>query len=144
MAKGERNKRFNAEKAMQDKWNEFKAYCDNATVTKTEFSQRTSEFITATIPSPITYTIKGFCNYIGMTEQNFYATYANNPRFELVIARMKEECEVDVRKKFENNTLNPRLAGLWMSRHGYTTNVTAEVEADMDLNISVDYGDDAE
>ena len=26
--------------------------------------------------------------------------------------------------------------------YGYTTNVNEKVEADMDLNISVDYGDD--
>ena len=140
MAK-EHSKRFNLGKAMLDKWNEYKSYCDSKTVTRTEFSQRTGEFKTANIPAPVTYTIKGFCTYIGMTEQNFYETYNKNKRFELVISRMKEECEIDAREKFENGTLNSRLAGLWMSRYGYATNINQDIEADMDLNVTVDYGD---
>ena len=128
---------------MWQKWEEFKEYCDHEMVIRTEFSQKASEFVTASIPAPITYTIKGFCKFIGMTEQNFFATYNKNKKFELVISRMKEECEIDARKKFENGTINSRLAGLWMSHYGYTTNnnVNAEVEADMDLNITIDYGD---
>ena len=63
-----------------------------------------------------------------MTEQNFYATYNKNERFELVIARMKEECETDARRKFENNTINSRLAGLWMSRYGYSTKSESKEE----------------
>ena len=127
---------------MWRKWERFKEYCDNKTVVRTEFSQKLGEFVTDVIPSPVTYTIKGFCKYIGMTEQNFYATYNKNKRFESVIARMKEECEVDAREKFENNTLNSRLAGLWMSNYGYTTNVNQEIDADMELNVTVDYGDE--
>ena len=137
----EHSKRFNHEDDMYEKWEEFKKYCDNKTVTRTEFSQRTSEFVTAVIPAPVTYTLKGFCKFIKMTEQNFYETYAKKKRFESVIARMREECEIDAREKFENNTLNSRLAGLWMSNYGYTTNVNQEIDADMDLNITVDYGD---
>ena len=140
--KKEKSKRFNTPEAMQDKWKEYKEYCDSQTVTRTEFSQKNSEFVSATIPAPITYTIKGFCIWLGMTETNFYLTYNDNDRFKSVIAHMKEECEMDARRKFENNTINSRLAGLWMSNYGYTTNVNEKVEADMDLNISVDYGDD--
>ena len=141
MAK-EHNKKINTEKIMWEKWEEYKKECDNKTVVRTEFSQRASEFISAVIPAPVTYTIKGFCKFIGMTEANFYATYNKKEKFESVIARMKEECEVDAREKFENNTLNSRLAGLWMSNYGYTTNVSADVETDMELNISVDYGEE--
>lgn len=114
-------KMFKTEKAMWKKWVEYKDYCDNKTVVRTEFSQKTSEFVTAVIPSPVTYTIKGFCLWIGMTETNFYLTYDKDEKFKLVITRMKEECEVDARQKFENNTINSRLAGLWMSHYGYTT-----------------------
>lgn len=143
MAK-EHSKKFNTAKAMWEKWERFKAYCDSRTVTRTEFSQKSSEFVTAEIPAPVTYTIKGFCKYIAMTETNFYLTYDKNDKFKSVIARMKEECEIDAREKFENNTLNSRLAGLWMSNYGYTTNVSQDIDADMDLNISIDYGDDPE
>ena len=121
-------KKFKTAKIMWDMWNEYKAYCDSRTVTRTEFSQRTSEFVTAEIPAPVTYTIKGFCLWIEMTEQNFYATYNKDKRFELVIARMKEECEIDARQKFENNTLNSRLSGLWMSHYGYSTKSESKEE----------------
>lgn len=134
----EYSKRINTEKAMYDAWESFKYYCDHKTVTRTEFSQRSSEFVTAEIPSPVTYTIKGFCNYIGMTETNFYLTYNSNEKFKSVIARMKEECEVDAREKFENGTLNSRLAGLWMSNYGYTT----KAESNMELKNKVVIVDD--
>lgn len=127
MAK-EYKKKINSAQAMEDAWEQYKAVCDAKTVTRTEFSQRTSEFVTAVIPSPVTYTIKGFCIYIGMTEQNFFATYTKNKKFELVIARMKEECEADARQKFENGTINSRLAGLWMSHYGYSTKSESKEE----------------
>ena len=127
MAK-EYKKKINSATAMAEAWEQYKAVCDSKTVTRTEFSQRTSSFVTAVIPSPVTYTIKGFCIYIGMTEQNFFATYTKNKKFELVIARMKEECEADARQKFENGTINSRLAGLWMSHYGYSTKSESKEE----------------
>jgi hypothetical protein len=74
MAK-EHNKKINTEEIMWEMWKNYKKECDNKTVIRTEFSQRTSEFVSAVIPAPVTYTIKGFCKFIGMTEANFYATY---------------------------------------------------------------------
>lgn len=127
MAK-EYKKKINSAKAMEDAWEQYKMECDSKTVTRTEFSQRLSQFVTAVIPSPVTYTIKGFCIFVGMTEQNFYETYAKNKKFELVIARMKEECESDARQKFENGTINSRLAGLWMSNYGYSTKSESKEE----------------
>ena len=115
-------------KSMAEAWEKYKEHCDAQTVIRTEFSQKTSEFVTAVIPAPITYTVKGFCIHNGMTEQNFYATYNKNDRFESVIARMKEECEIDARRKFENNTINSRLAGLWMSNYGYSTKTESKEE----------------
>lgn len=110
-----------ARQAIWDKFIEYKVVCDNKTVIRTEFSQRTSEFVTAVIPAPVSCSLKGFCNYVGMTEQNFYEYYAKKPQLESVIARIKEVCELDAREKFENGTINSRLAGLWMSNYGYST-----------------------
>lgn len=121
-------KMFRTANAMWEKWTAYKMFCDSKTVVRTEFSQKSSEFVTAVIPAPITYTIKGFCLWCGMTEQNFYATYNSDKRFESVIARMKEECEIDARQKFENNTINSRLAGLWMSNYGYSTKTESKEE----------------
>jgi hypothetical protein len=108
-------------------WEDFKQYCDSQMVTRTEFSQKTACFVTAKIPAPITYTIKGFALYCGMSEQNFYATYAHDAKFEPVYARMKDECEQDARRKFENGVLPTQLSGLWMSNYGYTTNQNQNV-----------------
>jgi hypothetical protein len=33
---------------------------------------------------------------------------------------MREECEVDIRMKFELGIIDSRLAPLWMSRYGYS------------------------
>ena len=127
MAK-EYKKKINSPKAMKDAWEQYKEKCDSDKVTKTEFSQKLGEFVTAVIPSPTTYTVEGFCDFVDMTRQNFYSTYGNNKKFDMVIARMKEECEVDARRKFENGTLPSKLAGLWMSRHGYSTKTESKEE----------------
>lgn len=122
-------------------WNEYVEECDNAKVIRTEFSQKDSDFVTREIPAPITVTIKGFClNKLKMTESNFYATYNKDPEFELVIARMKEHCEVDARCKFENGSINPKLAGLWMSHYGYSTQIKEDITSDNSLDIKIDYG----
>lgn len=114
--------------AVWEKYLEYKEHCNSRTVTRTEFSQRTSEFVTAVIPAPVTCTLKGFCNFVGMTEQNFYKYYASKKQLESVIARIKEDCELDAREKFENGTVNSRLAGLWMSNYGYSTKSESKEE----------------
>lgn len=120
---------------MKQKWEEYKKKCDENTVVKTEFSQRIAQFVTAEIPSPITYTIKGFCSFIGLTESGFYATYNKDKKFELVIARMKEECENDARAKFETGTIPSQLSGLWMSHYNYTTKTDANVSGAVPVAI---------
>lgn len=120
-------KRFPSPAAMLDEWNQFKAVCDTATVTRTEFSQKLADFVTGEIPAPVTYTIIGFCSWAGITRQDFYATYGKDPEFDTVIARIAEECELDARRKFENGTLPTQLSGLWMSNYGYSTTQKADV-----------------
>lgn len=121
-------KRFPTPDDMLADWNEFKKECDMATVIRTEFSQRLAQFVTETIPSPITYTILGFCSYAGITRQDYYETYAKDPAFDIVTARISDECEQDVRRKFENGTIPTQLSGLWMSKFGYSTSQKAEVD----------------
>lgn len=119
--KNGRPRKIKTPKALETLWQEFKDYCDSRTAVTTAFSQKSGEFVTAIIPKPVTYTIKGFCVFIGLTERDFYAVYDKDIKFQSVIARMKEECEIDARQKFENGTIDSRLAGLWMSNYGYTT-----------------------
>lgn len=120
MAK-EYKKKINSAKQMMDAFEAFYEECNSKTVVRTEFCQKSGEFVTATIPAPVTVTKKKFALYLGMTEKNFYETYGKNEKFQSVIARITEICEIDAREKFENGTINSRLAGLWMSNYGYST-----------------------
>lgn len=102
-------------------WEKYKTICDNKSVVVFDHNKKTGEYDINEIIRPITYTIKGFAVFLGMTERNFYSTYNENPKFQYVIARVREECEVNTREKFELGLINPKLAGLWMSKYGYST-----------------------
>ena len=67
----------------------------------------------------MTCTIEGFCVWANISRSIFYDTYAADGRYSDIVTRMKEECEVDARMKFELGVIDPKLAALWMSRHGY-------------------------
>lgn len=41
---------------------------------------------------------------------------------------MREECEVDAREKFELSVIPSQLAGLWMSKYGYTSKVDTDAD----------------
>jgi hypothetical protein len=77
-----------------------------------------------------------------MSERAFYLLYDKEDKLQSVIVRMKEECEIDAREKFENGTIDSRLAGLWMSNYGYSTKTDATVEADVGVTIIDDLGED--
>lgn len=126
-----RPRKIKSVKAMEDAWGEYKDYCDNQIVLSHEFSQRNSQFVSAELRRKTTYTIEGFCVYIGLARKAFYDTYANDERFTHIVTRMKEECEIDARMKFETGQIPSQLAGLWMSKHGYTTKTDANVTADV-------------
>lgn len=138
-----RNRRISSTKKMADLWEEYKEFCDNQMVMSHDFSQKESKYVSAELKKRITYTIEGFCVFIGLTRSAFYDTYEKDEKYSDMVTRMREECEVDARKKFETGELPPQLAGLWMSRHGYTTKTDTSLDTtDMCLNISIDYGGD--
>lgn len=139
-----RARKFGSASALEKAWEEYKEYCDGKTVTTTAFAQKSGQFVTAVVPHPITYTIKGFCAFAGLTEAAFYDLYNKEAKLEPVIARMKQDCEIDAREKFENGTLDSRLAGLWMSNYGYTTKTDSQVSNSVDVTIIDDLGDDDE
>ncbi|PKM69247.1 MAG: hypothetical protein CVU95_00875 [Firmicutes bacterium HGW-Firmicutes-2] len=108
-------------KKMKELWDEYKDYCNNRQVLAHEFSSKNSEFVSAVLKRSVTYTIEGFCNYVNLSRQAFYADYAGHEKFLDIVTRMREECEVDNREKFELGMIPTQLAGLWMSKYGYTT-----------------------
>lgn len=124
-----RPRKFKTAAELEAKWAEYKEYCNNRTVLTHDFSSKNSEFVSAELKRSVTYTIEGFCVYAGIARQDFYTTYAEDKRFCDIVTRMREECETDAREKFELGVIPTQLAGLWMSKYGYSTkqDVNAEV-----------------
>lgn len=124
-----KRRRIRSPRMLAQLWDEYKQDCDHQQTLVSEFSAKNSEFVTEALPRSCTYTIEGFCVYLGLARSAFYDTYANDPRYSDMVTRMREECEVDARRKFELQVLPSQLAGLWMSRHGYTTKTDAGAES---------------
>lgn len=126
-----RPRRFKNPKQLEQAWEDYKTICDTQTVTTHGFSTKNSEFVSAELLHPITYTIEGFCAHYKIARAAFYQNYANDDKFADTVTHMREDCEVDARKKFELQILPSQLAGLWMSKYGYTTKI--EQKADVTL-----------
>ncbi|MCL2815359.1 MAG: DNA-packaging protein [Oscillospiraceae bacterium] len=106
---------------MKKLWEEYKDDCNNQIVLTHDFSAKNSEFVSKELRRSVTYTIEGFCVFVGLSRSKFYENYANSKKYGDTVTRMKEECEIDARKKFELQIIPSQLAGLWMSNHGYST-----------------------
>ena len=63
----------------------------------------------------------------GISRSKFYENYANDEKYGDTVTRMREECEIDAREKFELGIIPSQLAGLWMSNYGYSTRTESEV-----------------
>lgn len=119
---------------MERLWEEYKAYCDNQSVLTHEFSGARAEFVSKELRKKITYTIEGFCVFLKISRNAFYSTYTEDERFRDVVTRIREECEVDVRGKFETGQIPPQLSALWMSKFGYGANANVKVDAEELVN----------
>lgn len=120
-----RPRKFKTAKALAEAWEEYKNWCGDQKVLTHDFSAKNSEFVSKELTRSVTCTIEGFCVWVGIRRQSFYDTYASNPKFSDIVTRMREECEVDARMKFELGIIDTRLAPLWMSKHGYSTKTEA-------------------
>ena len=124
-------RKISSPEEMEQLWEKYKDYCDNYQVTQTEFSGKESRFVEGTVKKPITYTIEGFCVYIGLARSKFYETYAESEEYRDIVTRMRGESEADVRQKFETGTIPTQLSALWMSKFGYATKQQTDVNASM-------------
>lgn len=127
-----RPRKFKSAKALETAWEQYQAWCNDQKVLTHDFSAKNSEFVSAELKRSVTYTIEGFCAWAGISRAAFYEYYAGNERFVDIVTRMREECEVDARMKFELGVIDTRLAPLWMSRHGYSTRQETNLGADSD------------
>lgn len=136
-----RAKRFKTAEELESAWKAYKADCDNQMALTHEFSAKSSRFVSKKLKRPITYTIEGFCVFIGISRQGFYQTYAGDKKYVDIVTRIREECEVDARKKFELEMVPPQLAGLWMSKYGYSTKTENKVDGGVQVVIHDDLED---
>lgn len=100
-------------------WAAYKAYCDTQSVLTHRLDYKSGEFISTELKRPLTYTIQGFCAFIGLARSNFYATYGKDKAYQDAITRAREECEADARQKFELGQIPPKLAKIWMGNYRY-------------------------
>lgn len=123
-----RKRKIKSPAQLEKLWEAYKQECDSKTVTVTQFSQRQGIYVTDVIPQAVTYTIEGFCVFLKISRQGFYDTYDNDPAYNDIFRLIREECEVDVRRKFEQKVIDAKLAPLWMSRYGYSTKQEQDIE----------------
>lgn len=124
--------RFKTPEELAETWEAYKADCDNQMVLTHDFSSKNSEFVSKELRRSITYTIEGFCVFAKTPRSAFYDTYEKKKGYSDIVTRMREECEVDARKKFELQVIPSQLAGLWMSKYGYTTKQDTNISGSLD------------
>ena len=137
-----RPRKFKSVKQFEEAWDEYKAHCENRMVLTHDFSAKNSEFVSKELRRSVTYTIEGFCVFIGLGRSRFYETYGEDERFRDIVTRIREECEIDAREKFELQIIPSQLAGLWMSKYGYTTKTDSNVTGNVPIIIHDDLPDD--
>ena len=130
------HRKIESPEQMAELWEQFKEKCDSKTVVRTEFSQKLGKFVTETIPSPVTYTVAGFCVFCGISKKCFYENYNDNPDYGDIVYKINTECESDVREKLENRTIPTQLSGLWMSKFGYATKTESEIKGNVPVIIA--------
>jgi len=123
-----RPRKFKSVKALETAWEQYKGWCNDRPVLTHGFSPKNSEFVSQELRRSVTYTIEGFCVWARISRSAFYETYGDDGKFSDIVTRMKEECEIDARMKFELGVIDPKLAALWMSKHGYTTKMESNVD----------------
>ncbi len=129
-------RKFSSVKQLNETWKAYKDDCDNRMVLTHDFSSKNSEFVSKELKRSVTYTIEGFCVYCKISRAAFYKYYADNPKYVDTVTRMREECEVDAREKFELGVIPSQLAGLWMSNYGYSTKTDSSVTGAIPVVIS--------
>ncbi|MDR1590226.1 MAG: DNA-packaging protein [Oscillospiraceae bacterium] len=137
---GGRPRKYKTPEELWEKWLEYRDFCDNQMVLTHDFSAKNSEFVSAELRRAITYTIEGFCDYLDLSRASYYDYYCNNKRFADVATRIREICEIDVRRKFELGVIPPNLAALWMSKYGYSTRTESRIDGAVPVALIDDLG----
>lgn len=104
-------------KGLEALWEQYKDHCDHQKVLTYNYNASSKQYIPQELQKCITYTLEGFCVYVGLSRTAFRERYESDPKYADLVTRMREECEVDAWNKFELQQLPPQLAGRWMDRY---------------------------
>ena len=110
--------------------------CLGHTKSKPVIDPETMTCSTIEVPAPRSPTIKGFCLFCGTSSPTWYQHYADNPKFSEIVRRITEYCESEVRGMFEDGSISPSLAGLWMGGYGYSTKQEQDIKGGVPVVIS--------
>ncbi len=97
-------------KQFENAWEAYKHECDNQMVLSHVFCSKTSEFVSKELKHRITYSINGFCSFLKLSRSTFHNIYENNEIFSDLVARIREECEVDELKKLQTGEISIKLS----------------------------------
>lgn len=115
--------------------------CMNHMKKKTIIDDETYQVVVVDVPAPRSPTIKGFCLYCGTSSPTWYQNYAEDPEFSEIVRKITEICENEVRGMFEEGSISPSLAALWMSGYGYSTKQEQEIKGGVPVVIADDLGE---
>lgn len=115
--------------------------CLGHTKSKPVIDQETMTCSMVEVPAPRSPTIKGFCLFCGTSSPTWYQHYADNPEFEEIVKKITEYCESEVRGMFEDGSISPSLAGLWMGGYGYSTKQEQDIKGGVPVVIQDDLGE---
>jgi hypothetical protein len=136
-----RPRRFKTAQDLAEEWERYKVRCNSTPVVCHDFSAKNSEFVSAELKKPVTYTIEGFCVFAKISRAQFYETYDGKPPFADIVTHMREECEIDARQKFELGVIPTQLAALWMGKYGYSAKTESRVEGAVPVVLIDDLGE---
>lgn len=123
-------------------WEEYKQQCDSHTAITHEFSQKLGCFVSETLNKPLPYTKVGFCAFLGISKQSFRDTYESDPDYTAIVTRIRDACELDMVSKLVTGNVPSQLAGLMLSKYGYTTKTENDVTVTNPVVIRDTLGED--
>lgn len=85
---------------------------------------------------PLTYTQEGFLRFLPLSSSTWCA-YKQDEDYADVMADIENDIKANVRERFEDRSLDTRLAALWMSRYPeYRTRQETEIKGGVPVVIS--------
>lgn len=128
---------------IEKRWEKYKAKCDGnvkkrqvTTTTTDADGKKVKETTVSDVLAPLTYTIDGFCLFLPLSRR-LWADYREDEDYAEICERIEDECKDNARARFEDGTLNTRLAGIWLGRYPeYRTQQETKITGGVPVVIS--------